>query len=97
MPRAEMVSVCSVGSKCFAARVPQLFCDRCGIEPSACPPGEFVAIAMDLAMMDTAEWDRVLITDLATQRARLGKTEVVSIRGQAAADHAWLHGDELQV
>ena len=48
-------------------------------------------------MMPAAEWDRELIADLAAERAGLGKSEVVGVRGLAAAHEARLLGDIAQV
>jgi hypothetical protein len=50
---------------------------------------------VQLAMMDAADWDRV--ADLAVKRARLRKADVVRFSGRAAADDAWLRGDEFAV
>src|SRR5258708_20619288 len=52
---------------------------------------------MHRMMMPATEWDRELIADLAAERARLGKTEVVGVRGLATADEARLLGDIAQV
>jgi diadenosine tetraphosphatase ApaH/serine/threonine PP2A family protein phosphatase len=49
------------------------------------PPRALVAGAMHRPVMPATEWDRELIADLATERARLGKSEVVGVRGLAAA------------
>src|SRR5438128_5430109 len=47
--------------------------------------------------MPAAEWDRELIADLAAERARLSKSEVVGVRGLAAAQETRLLGDIAQV
>ena len=52
---------------------------------------------MHRTMMPATEWDRELIADLAAERARLSKSEVVGVRGLAAADEARLLGDIAQV
>src|SRR6266542_3215979 len=52
---------------------------------------------MHRTMMPAAEWDRELIADLAAERARLGKSEVVGVRGLAAADETRLLGDIAKV
>jgi hypothetical protein len=48
-------------------------------------------------MMDAADWDSVLVTDLAVERARLSKADVVRFGRRAAADDARLRGDEFAV
>src|SRR5437016_3373223 len=52
---------------------------------------------MHRTMMPSTEGDRELIADLAAERARLGKSEVVGIGWLAAADEARLLGDVTQV
>src|SRR5262249_34060545 len=52
---------------------------------------------MHRTMMPATEWDRELIADLAAERARLGKSEVVGVRGLAAAHETRLLGDIAQV
>ena len=56
-----------------------------------------IAISVQLAMVDAADGDRVLIADLAAKRARLRKANVVRFGGRAAADDAGLRGDESVV
>jgi hypothetical protein len=48
-------------------------------------------------MMPSTEWDRELVADLATERTGLGETEVVRIRGLAAAHETRLLGDVAKV
>src|SRR5262245_9616092 len=48
-------------------------------------------------MMPATEGDRELIADLAAERTGLRKSEVVGIRGLAAADETGLLGDIAQV
>ena len=57
------------------------------------PPGGFIAVAMDLAVMAATKWDCILVTDLAAQRAALSEAEVVRVTGCSAADQAGLLGD----
>src|SRR6266851_8446173 len=52
---------------------------------------------MYCTMMAATEWDRELIADLAAERTWLGKTEVMGVRGLAAADETRLLGDIAQV
>src|SRR5262249_23708194 len=56
-----------------------------------------VAGAVDRAMMPAAEWDRELIADLTAERTGLGETEVVGVRGLAAAHETRLLGDVAKV
>ena len=48
------------------------------------PPGGLVTVAMQLLMMLTAERHGKLVADLASERSRLGKFEVMSIAGRDA-------------
>ena len=52
---------------------------------------------MRRTMMPAAEWDRELIADPAAERTRLHETEVVRVRGPAAAQKARLLGDIAKV
>ena len=54
-------------------------------------------MAMQLLMMFAAEWDRKFVADLASERSRLGKFEVVSIARPPPADQARLRGDKPQM
>jgi hypothetical protein len=47
---------------------------------------------MHCTMMPSTEWDRELVADLATERTGLGETEVVRVRGLAAAHDTRLLG-----
>ena len=49
---------------------------------------------MQFAMMDSADWDRVFVADLAAERSGLGETNVMRFGGRATADDAGLRGDE---
>src|SRR5262249_48855073 len=48
-------------------------------------------------MVSTTEWNGELVTYLATQRARLRKSEMMRIRWGAGADEAWLLSDVAQM
>src|SRR5271169_6664862 len=48
-------------------------------------------------MVDAADWNRVLVTDLAVERARLRKSDVMRFGGRAAAYDAGLRRDEFAV
>jgi hypothetical protein len=50
------------------------------------PPSEFVAAAVDFAVMAAAKRDGELVADLATERAALGEAKVVRIGGRPTAD-----------
>src|SRR5258707_6762612 len=52
---------------------------------------------MHRTMMSAAEGDRELIADLAAERARLSESQVVGIRGLAAAHETRLLGDITKV
>ena len=48
-------------------------------------------------MMEPADRDGVFVADLAAERVRLSKANVMGFGGRAAADDARLRGDELAV
>src|SRR5258705_7326815 len=52
---------------------------------------------MHRTVMPSAERDRELIADLAAERAGLGKSEMVGVRGLAAANETGLMGDIAKV
>ena len=52
---------------------------------------------MHSTMMPAAEWDRELVADLAAKCAGLRETEVVGVRGLAAAHETRLLGDIAKV
>ena len=47
--------------------------------------------------MDPADGDCIFVADLAAERARLGKANVMRFGGRTAANDAGLRGDELAV
>ena len=67
------------------------------INASIFPPSDFIATAMDLAMMAAAQRHGELIADLAPERWVLREAQVVSIRGLPAANQAGLLGNCLDV
>src|SRR5664280_1349095 len=71
--------------------------DRQRIDLYPLPPCRLVAMPVQLAVMDTAYRDGELVADLAAERPRLGKTQMVSIGRGAAAHHAGLGGHEFAV
>ena len=50
---------------------------------------------VQLAVMDTANRNGELVADLAAERPRLGKAQMMGVGGGAAAHHAGLRGHEL--
>jgi hypothetical protein len=52
---------------------------------------------VQLAMVDATHRNGELVADLAAERPRLGKTQMVRIGGGAAAHDAGLRGDEFAV
>jgi len=66
--------------------------DRIGA--GAFPPSSFVAAAVDLTMVPPAQRHGELIAHLAPEGRKLRKPKMVSVRGLASADQAWLLGDE---
>src|SRR5947208_8191295 len=73
-----------------AGVLPELTGDLGGIDASLLPPGFFVAGAMHRAVMRAAEWDGKFIACFAAERAWLHKSDVMRIRGLAAAQQARL-------
>ena len=61
------------------------------------PPCRFIATTMNLTMVSATERDRELVADLAAERRRLGKAQMMGIGGAAAADEARLLGYRLDV
>jgi hypothetical protein len=49
------------------------------------------------AMVGAAEWNREFVADPAAQCARLGKSQMMSVRRLASAQETRLRGHELQV
>ena len=69
---------------------PELAGDLNGVDAGRLPPGPLIAGAMDGAVMRAAERDRKFIACFAAERARLHKSDVMRIRGFAAAQQARL-------
>ena len=67
------------------------------IDTGLLPPGDFIATAMHLAMVSPAERYGELVADLAAKCQRLGKAQMMSIRGTPAADQARLLGNRFDV
>src|SRR5262249_53081276 len=61
------------------------------------PPRTLVARAVGRPMVPAAERDRELVTYLAAERAGLGESKMVGVRGLAAIDETRLLGDIAQV
>jgi hypothetical protein len=61
------------------------------------PPRALVTCAMHRTMVPATEWDRELIADLAAKRTGLRESEVVGIRGLAAAQETRLLSHIAQV
>ena len=54
---------------------------------SGCPPPRgFVAVAMDFAVVASAQRNRELITDLSPESPGLGETQMMQVGRHAAAD-----------
>ena len=69
----------------------------CSINTGLVPPRGFVAAAMHLAMMTTAERDRELVTNFSAQSRGLCKTEMMRVGGTATANQARLLGDRFHM
>src|SRR5215472_347746 len=61
------------------------------------PPRALVAGAVHRAMMPATERHRELVADLAAERTGLGETEMVGVRGLAAAHETRMLGDIAKV
>lgn len=59
------------------------------------PLSLFLAAAMKLAMVDTAQGHGEFIADLASERAWLPEPDVMRIGRTQAADKTWLRADEV--
>jgi hypothetical protein len=65
------------------------------VDTKSVPPFGFIANAVDLAMVNTAERHRELVAHFAAERARLRRAKVMGIRGLAATNKAGLRGNKL--
>src|SRR5262245_20493825 len=70
--------------------LPELTGNLSWIDPGLLPPGFFATGAMHRAVMRAAERDGKFIACFAAERARLHKSDVMRIRGLAAAQQAGL-------
>src|SRR4051794_29087052 len=76
---------------------PQSLSDRHRIDTDGLPPRCFIAIAVQLAVMHTAERNGELVADFAAQGTGLSEAEMMGICGLPAAHEAGLRGYERQV
>src|SRR5580698_6198842 len=60
------------------------------IDSRLAPPFGFIAMAVEFAVMSTAERHGELVADLATERPALGKAHMMGVAGVTAADQAGL-------
>jgi hypothetical protein len=69
-------------------------CARCSgrVDPAGPPPCPFIAMAVDFAMVASAEGDDELVTDVAPQSPALGKPQMMRIGRAATANQAGLLG-----
>jgi hypothetical protein len=70
---------------------------NCRVQANILPPPYFVAAAVHLAMVPTAERNRELIAYLAAECSALRKAKVVSVCRLAAANQAGLLSHESNV
>ncbi len=61
------------------------------------PPGSFIAMVVQLAMVQVAERHGELVADFAAQGIGLGEGQMMGMARQAATDQAGLVGHEFQV
>ena len=76
---------------------PQSICHPKRIHVDLCPPGCFVAISMNFAVMPAAQGDRELITHPSSECSALRKSEVVRIGRTPAANQAGMSCDEFHM
>ena len=79
------------------ALVPEGSGSRQWVEAFVQPPGALVAVIVELAVMQIAQRNRKLITDLAAKRMGLSKGQMMRMARLTAADHAGLGGHKLQM
>jgi hypothetical protein len=80
-----------------SGRLPKGACDLERIDPGRPPPLRLIARAVELAVVQPAEWNRKFIADLAAQRRSLGEAEVMRFGRLASADQAGLGGHEFEM
>jgi len=61
-----------------------------GIDSELMPPGRFVSVTMQFAMVSPAQRDRELVAGFAAERAILCKSKMMGVAGLASADQAGL-------
>jgi len=61
------------------------------------PPCDFIAAAVNLAMVPSTQWDGEFVADLAPECRGLRKSEVVGIGGLSAANQTRPLGDGLDM
>ena len=76
---------------------PQSVCYPEWVNAYLCPPCCFVAASMNFAVMSTAQWNRELITHLASQCSALCKSEVVRIGRTPTANQTGMSCDEFHM
>ena len=76
---------------------PQLESDGQRVDADRGPPRGFIAIGVQLPVMEPADGDGVFVADFSAERTRLGEANVMRLGGRPAADDAGLRGDELAV
>ena len=61
------------------------------------PPDAFIAVAMELAMVQTADRNGELVADLAAHGSLFGELEVMGVRRRPPADEAGPRGDKPEM
>ena len=95
--RTNTCSSAKAASRERVCLAPQSVCHPEWINADLCPPCCFVATSMNFAVMSTAQWDRELITHLASERSALCKSEVVRIGRTPAANQTGMSCDEFHM
>ena len=61
------------------------------------PPGTLIALPVQFAVVQSADWDGEPVADLPPHRSLLSELEVMGIGRRAPAEEARLSGDKLQM
>ena len=77
--------------------LPQLAGNRDRIDAGVLPPGGFVADTVHQPVMDAAERNCEFVAGLAAKRPRLHKSDLMGVRGLAAAQQARLLRHEAEM
>jgi hypothetical protein len=72
-------------------------CDRDSIDTGLFPPCNFVARAVNLAMVTAAKRDGEFVADFTPQGRRLREPQMMRVRRLSSTYQAWMPGDVFHV